>query len=85
MDRIRKAVEEVRIRVHSGDEVRLGISIGMSMFPEDGSDINQLFTLADSQMYLDKAKATGENLTIIPGQLKEEIEVDDDLEFVRAG
>jgi diguanylate cyclase (GGDEF)-like protein/putative nucleotidyltransferase with HDIG domain len=85
VDRIRKAVEKVRIRVHSGDEVRLGISIGMSMFPEDGSDISQLFTLADSQMYLDKAKAASENFTIIPGQLKEEIDVDDDLEFVRAG
>lgn len=38
---------------------KMGASIGISMFPQDGQEIEQLFKLADAAMY--KAKASGKN------------------------
>jgi diguanylate cyclase (GGDEF)-like protein len=83
-DRIRKAVQSLVLKVRSGKEVRLGISIGLSMYPEDGSELTQLFTVADSQMYNDKFESKAEMARQINDSLGEAVEVDDDIEFKRA-
>ena len=62
--RIKKAVGSVIVKARSGKDVRLGISIGISIYPEHGTDLNQLFTLADSQMYSDKGLSKGETSSL---------------------
>lgn len=42
-----------------GHEVKVAMSIGISMYPDDGKDMHSLIEHADIAMYL--AKATGEN------------------------
>jgi diguanylate cyclase (GGDEF)-like protein len=39
-----------------GGEVRIGISMGVSFFPKDGSDLNELMKKADLSLYQSKAK-----------------------------
>lgn len=34
----------------------IGVSIGVSMYPEDASSSKELITIADKRMYLDKNK-----------------------------
>ena len=63
--RARDLQEEVsRIRLESGRDapVTLGISVGVSVFPEDGDTIDALITSADRRMYLNKSsrRAIGE-------------------------
>lgn len=43
----------------AGKEIRIGCSIGISHYPYDGDDPENLIRLADSAMY--KAKETGKN------------------------
>ena len=49
--------EVSRIRLESGRDtpVTLGISVGVSVFPEDGDTIDALITAADRRMYLNKS------------------------------
>jgi diguanylate cyclase (GGDEF)-like protein/putative nucleotidyltransferase with HDIG domain len=82
--RIRKAVQSLVLKVRSGKELRLGISVGMSMYPDDGSELTQLFTVADSQMYNDKFESKVELARQAEGGLREALEVDDEIEFKRA-
>lgn len=81
--RIKKSIQSLVVRVGSGREVRLGISIGMSLYPEDGCELNQLFTVADSQMYNDKFESKSENAQQDRNLLKEAISLEDDIEFQR--
>jgi len=83
VQRIRKAVQSLVLKVRSGKELRLGISVGMSMYPEDGTELAQLFTVADSQMYNDKFESKVELARQAEG-LRETLEVDDEIEFKRA-
>jgi diguanylate cyclase (GGDEF)-like protein/putative nucleotidyltransferase with HDIG domain len=83
IERIRRAVHAVVLKVRSGKEVRLGISVGMSMYPEDGTDLNRLFTVADSQMYNDKFETKADLERQTETTLKEAVEVEGDIEFQR--
>jgi len=51
-DRVREAVDEVRVQ----DGVRLGCSIGVAVFPEDGASMKSLIDVADARMYDEKAR-----------------------------
>jgi diguanylate cyclase (GGDEF)-like protein/putative nucleotidyltransferase with HDIG domain len=51
--RVRSAVREVRV---PGDG-RLSCSVGVAMFPEDGTSVKTLLAHADMRMYEDKARA----------------------------
>jgi diguanylate cyclase (GGDEF)-like protein len=82
--RIKKAVGSVIIKARSGKDVRLGISVGISIYPEHGTDLNQLFTLADSQMYSDKGTSKGEASSLDQRHLEEAIEVEDDIQLIQA-
>jgi len=82
--RIRKAVTALVLRVRSGKEVRLGISVGMSMYPDDGVELTQLFTVADSQMYNDKFESKAEVARQAESNLQEAVEVEEEIEFQRA-
>ena len=82
--RIRKSVQSVLLKVRSGKEVRLGISVGISMYPQDGTDLNHLFTVADSQMYTDKFESKADMVKVDGEALRDSIQVDDEIEFQRA-
>jgi diguanylate cyclase (GGDEF)-like protein/putative nucleotidyltransferase with HDIG domain len=69
--RIKNAIGALVIEAHTGSKLSLGISIGISVYPEDGIELNQLFTLADSRMYKDKMIAQGEGLQQDQAELKE--------------
>ena len=82
--RIRKSIHSLLLKVRSGKEVRLGISVGISMYPHDGTDLNHLFTVADSQMYTEKFEAKAELVNVNGEALADSIQVDDEIEFQRA-
>ena len=82
--RIRKAVTALVLKVRSGKEVRLGISVGMSMYPDDGVELTQLFTVADSQMYNDKFESKAELARLSEASLQKAIDVEEEIEFQRA-
>jgi diguanylate cyclase (GGDEF)-like protein len=84
VQRIRRAVQSLVLKVRSGKEVRLGISVGMSMYPDDGTELTHLFTVADSQMYSDKFESKVELARQVEGSLREAVEIDDEIEFKRA-
>jgi len=44
-------------RVGSGQLIRLGISVGISVWPSDGDTLESLKSLADSRMYADKKQS----------------------------
>lgn len=85
VERIRKAVHALVLKVSSGNNVRLGISVGLSMYPEDGIELTQLFTVADSQMYNDKFETKAAMAARqAAATLKEAVEIDAEIEFQRA-
>lgn len=45
------------IRLPSGEKVRVGLSVGSAVFPEDGGDATALVNVADSEMYAVKQRA----------------------------
>ena len=59
---IQDAVSHVVFEVTGGDAVTLGVSVGVSVFPDDGVSIDSLITAADRRMYLNKSgrRALGE-------------------------
>ena len=59
---IQDDVARVVFEPTSGDPLRLGISVGVSVFPDDGASIDSLITAADRRMYLNKSgrRALGE-------------------------
>jgi len=63
-DRIRRRVEEeFRDRQTGGADVRLTLSGGIAMFPEDGEDASRLLEHADESLY--EAKRHGKNAIIL--------------------
>lgn len=61
-ERIRQAVEERNIRVYD-ENLKVTVSIGISVFPENASDSLTLIDTADKALY--QAKETGRNRTCI--------------------
>ena len=58
---IRKKVEDIIVKFRRR-EVKFTISIGLSVFPEDGADVLDLVDKADHNLY--KAKSEGKNRVI---------------------
>ena len=54
------------------------------MYPQDGTDLNHLFTVADSQMYTDKFESKTDTVVVDGEGLGDSIQVDDEIEFQRA-
>jgi diguanylate cyclase (GGDEF)-like protein/putative nucleotidyltransferase with HDIG domain len=53
-ERVRNAVEEQKFAVRTGTYARLGISVGVSCFPEDGETTEELLTAAAGRMQSNK-------------------------------
>ncbi|KPP96908.1 diguanylate cyclase [Marinobacter sp. HL-58] len=47
-------IGDMPIVLEDGPEVRVGLSIGVAMYPDDTSNIDNLFSQADADMYRDK-------------------------------
>lgn len=60
-ERIRQAIEYKSMRVYD-EELKITISIGISIFPHDGKDADTLIDYADSALY--RAKETGRNRVV---------------------
>ncbi|HYN78780.1 MAG TPA: diguanylate cyclase, partial [Lamprocystis sp. (in: g-proteobacteria)] len=56
--KILRQLDEVPFRAH-GRDIRVGASIGITLFPKDGTDLETLLNCADSAMY--EAKKAGGN------------------------
>ena len=52
---LQNAVARVEFESARGSVLTLGISVGVSVFPDDGTTIDALITAADRRMYLDKS------------------------------
>ena len=57
-ERLRKAVEGHIFKAYD-ENIKTTISVGVAVFPDDASDLNQLIDYADQAMY--KAKSDGRN------------------------
>ena len=57
-DRLRTAVEQYMFKAYD-ENIKITVSVGVSVFPDDATDLNQLIDCADQAMY--KAKADGRN------------------------
>ncbi|MDD4979677.1 MAG: GGDEF domain-containing protein [Candidatus Omnitrophica bacterium] len=57
-ERIRQAIEEKRIKAYD-EELKVTVSIGISVFPGDGKDMKTLIDKADTALY--RAKEGGRN------------------------
>ncbi|NVK19145.1 MAG: EAL domain-containing protein [Methylocystaceae bacterium] len=44
---------------HNGQDIHIGCSVGVAMYPQDGQDVESLMKNADSAMYRAKAKGKG--------------------------
>jgi diguanylate cyclase (GGDEF)-like protein/putative nucleotidyltransferase with HDIG domain len=53
-ERIRSAVESHEFSVRTGRTAKVGVSMGIACFPEDGETAEQLLTAADRNMHHDK-------------------------------
>jgi GGDEF domain-containing protein len=47
-------ISHIPVILGKGVEVRVGLSIGVATYPDDTSDIDWLFSVADADMYRDK-------------------------------
>ncbi|MFP4486293.1 MAG: putative bifunctional diguanylate cyclase/phosphodiesterase [Campylobacterales bacterium] len=61
---IKEAINKHSIKADDGEDVRATVSIGYSIYPDHGKDIEELFIIADNMMY--KAKSEGKNTISIP-------------------
>lgn len=57
-DRLRTAVEQHMFKAYD-ESIKITVSVGVSVFPDDATDLNQLIDCADQAMY--KAKSEGRN------------------------
>ncbi len=57
-ERIRLAIQDKHIRIYD-EELKITVSIGISIFPYDGKDMERLIDTADSALY--QAKQAGRN------------------------
>jgi len=53
-ERIKAAVDQYVPALHHEEPIRLGVSIGVAIYPEDGQDVRTLISQADARMYTDK-------------------------------
>jgi diguanylate cyclase (GGDEF)-like protein/putative nucleotidyltransferase with HDIG domain len=53
-NRVQREVEEIRLDIGAGERARIGISVGIASFPEDGDSLEVLLKTADGAMYQDK-------------------------------
>ena len=60
-ERLRGAMASIEVR-SEGEAVRLTVSCGVALYPDDGADWDRLFMRADRRLYA--AKAAGRNCTI---------------------
>jgi diguanylate cyclase (GGDEF)-like protein len=58
-ERLRKAVEEMRVTSTQGQELHITISMGLACFPDDATEKSTLIQLADEALY--KSKDGGRN------------------------
>ncbi|MBE0486667.1 GGDEF domain-containing protein [Marinobacter sp.] len=57
------AIGDLPILLHDGTEVHVGLSSGVAMYPDDTSDTEDLYSLADADMYRDKrGRASGQGV-----------------------
>ena len=61
-DRLREAVERIEVKLGVGDELRLTMSGGVALYPEDGLDWDALYAAADRRLYA--AKRSGRNRVV---------------------
>ena len=54
IDKIRKVVTTMPLSYTTNDLISFGLSLGVSYYPEDTRDIQELFKIADKAMYRDK-------------------------------
>lgn len=59
MDRLRRAIGAEEVAVLHGETVRITVSIGGAVFPEDGTSSEDLLVRADERLY--RAKREGKN------------------------
>jgi diguanylate cyclase (GGDEF)-like protein len=52
---LQQSIDEVFFEARPGRHVRLGISVGAAVFPQDGESYEALLATADSRMYQDKS------------------------------
>jgi diguanylate cyclase (GGDEF)-like protein/putative nucleotidyltransferase with HDIG domain len=53
---LQKEVDEVYFEARPGKRLRLGISVGVAVFPRDGEPYEEIIAIADTRMYHDKAE-----------------------------
>ena len=65
---LQKGIDDAYFEARPGKSVKLGISVGAAVFPQDGESYEALLATADSRMYQDKArrKRPGVRETIRP-------------------
>jgi diguanylate cyclase (GGDEF)-like protein len=56
---LQKAVDDVRFEIPGRHQLRLAISVGVAVFPEDGTTWEVLLAAADRSMYRDKTSRKG--------------------------
>ncbi len=56
---LQTTIEQVYFEARPGKQVRLGASIGVAVFPQDGDVYETLLAAADGRMYSDKALRRG--------------------------
>jgi len=47
-------IGDMPVILENGGEVRVGLSIGVAIYPDDTNEVDRLFSLADADMYRDK-------------------------------
>ena len=70
--RIRHAVDELRVDLGDGRQAGLGISVGVSCYPDDGSTAEALIEHADKAMYRDKRARKASSGEQWPAEAKQE-------------
>ncbi|MBV1789611.1 diguanylate cyclase [Marinobacterium sp. D7] len=62
-ERVRQAVEALKIRLEDGREVRVSLSLGVATYPEHGGSYETLLQSADGALY--QAKQQGRNRVVV--------------------
>ena len=56
LEKIAQSMPQCKIPISDTITESLTLSYGLAVYPQDSQDINQLITLADKNLYLNKAK-----------------------------
>lgn len=72
-ERIRKSLGEPLL-LQEGTDCRVGVSVGIAVYPENGAELDRLLTVADSAMF--ESKTSGKNMyTAYKGLTRERADV----------